>query len=186
MVSLQIGGENVDSVVSSLRFRGMSLFFRLRDLALPRAEILSEVSIKAGAKLLDYGCGPGGYVPTASELVGKRGKVYALDIHPLAITRVQQIAAREHLVNVEAIHSGCKTGLPDASLDVVLLYDVFHALDNPQAILAELHRVLKPSGTLSFSDHHMAEAEIISGVTDGQLFHPVGRGQHTYTFAKRT
>lgn len=174
----------MDSLVSSLRFRGMSLYFRLRDLALPRAEILSEVGIKAEDNLLDYGCGPGGYIPAAAELVGELGKVYALDIHPLAIRRVQEIAAREHLVNVETIHSGCKTGLPDASLDVILLYDVFHALDNPQAILAELHRVLKPSGTLSFSDHHMAEDEILSGVTDSQLFHLTGKDKRTYSFVK--
>jgi ubiquinone/menaquinone biosynthesis C-methylase UbiE len=121
----------------------------------------------------------------AAELVGERGMVYALDIHPLAIRRVQGIAARKGLANVEIIHSGCKTELPDASLDVVLLYDVFHALDNPQAILAELHRVLKPSGTLSFSDHHMGEGEILSGVTDGQLFDLEGRGIHTYSFVKQ-
>jgi len=176
----------VDSLVSSFRFRGMSLFFRLRDLVLPRVEILSEVGIKPGDKLLDYGCGPGGYVLAAAELVGEFGKVYALDIHPLAIRRVQEIAAREHLVNVETIHSGCKTGLPNASLDVVLLYDVFHALDNPQVILAELHRVLKPSGTLSFSDHHMTEDEIMSGVTDGRFFHLGDKGKHTYSFVKHT
>jgi ubiquinone/menaquinone biosynthesis C-methylase UbiE len=175
----------VDSVVSSLRFRGMSLFFRLRDLVLPRAEILTEVGVKAGDNLLDYGCGPGGYVPAAAELVGERGKVYALDIHPLAMKRVQEMTARQGLANVETIHSGCKTGLPDASLDVVLLYDVFHALDNPQAILAELHRVLKPSGTLSFSDHHMGEEEILSGVTGDQLFQLVGKGEHTYSFAQQ-
>ena len=174
----------MDSLVSSLGFRGMTLFFGLRDLILPRTEILSEVGIKPGDKLLDYGCGPGGYVPAAAGLVGERGKVYALDIHPLAIKRVQEIAARKGLANVETIHSGCKTGLPDASLDVVLLYDVFHALINPQAILAELYRVLKPDGTLSFTDHHMAEGEILSCVTDSQLFHLTVKGKHTYSFAR--
>lgn len=59
------------------------------------------------------------------------------------------------LANVETIHSDCKTGLPDNSVDAVLLYDTFHDLSDPDGVLEELHRVLKPDGILSFSDHHM-------------------------------
>lgn len=33
-----------------------------------------------------------------------------------------------------------------------------------------LHRVLKPDGVLSFSDHHMKDADIMTGMTNGLLF----------------
>jgi ubiquinone/menaquinone biosynthesis C-methylase UbiE len=170
--------------MSNLMFNGMSFFFKLRDLSLSRKKILQEVSIKPGFHVLDYGCGPGGYVTGTAELVGESGKVYALDIHPLAVQRVQDIARKKQLTNVEPICSDCKTGLPDNSVDVVLLYDVFHGLSNPQAILAELHRVLKENGILSFSDHHMDEDAIISGVTGGQLFELSREGERTYHFSK--
>ena len=174
----------MDKPTPNFAFNMMSYLFKLRDLVSPREEILKKVDIQPGFRVLDYGCGPGGYVGGTAKLVGKSGKVYALDLHPLAVQRVQDIARKRQLANVETIHSDCRTGLPDNSVDVVLLYDVFHDLSNPQAILAELHRVLKRNGTLSFSDHHMDEDAIISEVTSGQLFRLARKDERTYSFSK--
>jgi SAM-dependent methyltransferase len=77
-----------------------------------------------------------------------------------------------------------QTGLLDNSVDVVLLYDIFHALSDPNRVLEELHRVLKHDGILSFSDHHMKENEIISKITNRGLFKLSGKGKNTYTFLK--
>jgi ubiquinone/menaquinone biosynthesis C-methylase UbiE len=174
----------MDKPMPNLAFRIMSYMLNLRDLLSPCEEVLREVGIKSGFRMLDYGCGPGGYLVAAAELVGEAGKVYALDVHPLAIQRVQTIVRKRQLTNVETICSDCQTGLPDESLDVVLLYDIFHMLGDPQVILAELHRVLKPDGILSFSDHHMDENDILSGMTDGRLFRLAKRGGKTYTFER--
>jgi ubiquinone/menaquinone biosynthesis C-methylase UbiE len=174
----------MDKPMPNLMFNGMSFILKLRDLILPPKEILQEVGIKPGFRVLDYGCGPGGYVVDAAELVGESGRVYALDIHPLAVQRVQDIARKRQLTNVETILSDCQTGLPNSSVDVVLLYDIFHMLSAPQAILAELHRVLKQDGILSFSDHHMSEDEIISGVTRDRSFKLSKKGERTYHFSK--
>ena len=160
----------------------MSFAFRLRDIFLPRKNILDEVRIKPGLSVLDYGCGSGSYITAAAELVGDTGKIYALDIHPLAIERARRIASRNHLLNVETIQSDCKTGLFDDSIDVVLLYDVFHKLSDPDYVLAELHRVLTPNGILSFSDHHLKEDEIVSRVTGSGLFELSEKGKETYRF----
>lgn len=173
------------TLMSNFAFNGMSLFFRVRDFISPRRQVLEEAGIRPGDRVLDYGCGPGAYVADAAEMVGESGKVFALDVHPLAIERVQSIAAKNGLTNVETIRSDCRTGLPDGNLDVALMYDVFHMLDNPQAVLAEMHRVLKPNGTLSFSDPHMAKHAIIAGVTGSGLFTMVERGKKTYTFVPR-
>jgi ubiquinone/menaquinone biosynthesis C-methylase UbiE len=165
-------------------FKLMSLTYKFRDLFLPRMNILKEVGIKPGFHVLDYGCGPGSYIIPLAELVGKSGKIYALDIHPLAIQMVQNIASKRQLANVETICSDCKTGLPDNSLDVVLLYDTFHDLSDPNGVLEELHRVLKPNGFLSFSDHHMKENEIVSKVTNRGLFRLSRKGKRTCSFLK--
>ncbi|OGN96583.1 MAG: SAM-dependent methyltransferase [Chloroflexi bacterium RBG_13_51_36] len=175
----------MDKVESNLGFRLMSLGYKFRDLRLPRKNILNEVGIKPGFRVLDYGCGPGSYIMPLAELVGESGRVYVLDMHPLAIQRVKDIASKKKLVNVETILSECQTGLPDDSLDAVLLYDIFHHLSDPDAILKELHRVLKPGGTLSLSDHHMKENEIVSGVTNSRLFSLSRKGQRTSTFLKK-
>lgn len=170
--------------MSNFHFRMMSLFFKLRDFFIPRENILKETDIKKGFCVLDYGCGPGSYITVAAKLVGKSGKVYALDIHPLAIQKIQNIVLEEQLTNVETIHSDCKTDLQDNSVDVVLLYDIFHDLSAPGEVLKELHRILKLDGSLSFSDHHMKENEIISKVTEKGLFKLSKRGKKTYSFLK--
>ena len=175
----------MDKAESNLGFRLMTLGYRFRDLRLPRINILKEVGIKPGFHVLDYGCGPGSYIIPLAKLVGKSGKIHALDIHPLAIQKVKNIASEKQLANVVTILSDRQTGLPNNSLDVVLLYDIFHHLSDPDGVLKELHRVLKPEGILSFGDHHMKENEIVSEVTNGGLFRLLRKGERTYTFSKK-
>ena len=176
----------MDKPMSNFDFKLMSVGYKFRDFFLPRKNILKAVGIKPGFQVLDYGCGPGSYIVPLAKLVGESGKVYTLDIHPLAIRKVQNIASKKQLANVETILSDCQTGLPDNILDAVLLYDAFHHLSNPDLVLRELHRILKPDGILSFSDHHMKEREILAGLTNGGLFRPLRKGQRTYTFLKNT
>lgn len=174
----------MDRPVSNFHFRLMAFNFKLRDLLFPPKNILEEAEIKPGFQVLDYGCGPGSYVSAASEMVGKSGKIYALDINPPAIQSVRNIISKRQLENVETILSDRMTGLPDRTMDIVLLYDTFHILSEPDEVLKELHRVLKPDGILSFSDHHMKEKEIISRVTKKELFKLIGKGKRTYSFSK--
>jgi ubiquinone/menaquinone biosynthesis C-methylase UbiE len=175
----------MDKPMSNFDFQFMSVGYKFRDFFLPRKNILEEVGIKPGFHVLDYGCGPGSYITPLTELVGESGKVYALDIHPLAIRKAQDIASKKRLANVETILSDCQTGLPDNSLNAVLLYDAFHHLSDPDVVLKELHRVLKPDGILSFSDHHMKEKEIVAEVTNSGLFRLSKKGERTYTFLKK-
>ena len=174
----------MDKPMPNIGFTFMSLAFKVRDFLFPRKNILEEVSIKPGFHILDFGCGPGGYTTIVAELVGPTGKVYALDIHPLAVQRIKSVAARRKLTNIESICSDCATGLEESSMDVVLLYDTFHHLSNPDTVLKELHRALKPDGFLSFSDHHMKEDKILSQVTDKGLFKLLRKGKKTYSFSK--
>ena len=107
----------MDKRMGNLAFRFMSFGFVLRDLFSPRRNILNEVGIRPGFYILDYGCGPGSYSIVAAEMVGRTGGVYALDIHPLAVRRVQDVASKKRLTNIETIHSNCATGLPSNSVD---------------------------------------------------------------------
>jgi len=170
--------------MSDLWFKLMALEFRIRDRLRPRMEVVKEVGIKSGFKVLDYGCGPGGYIAPVSELIGQDGTLYALDVMPVAIEMVKKLTSKKKFQNVETILSDCKTGLPDDSIDVVLLYDVFHDLEDQDSVLTELRRILKPEGTLSFSDHHLNETEIISKITSQGLFQLSKKGKHTYSFTK--
>jgi len=168
----------------NLDFRFMSFSFIFRDIFLPRKNILAEVGIKPGFSILDYGCGSGSYTIPAARLVGESGKVYSLDIHPLAVQQVQKVVAKKRLTNIETILSDCATALPDESIDVVLLYDTLHNLSEPDKVLAELHRVLKANGILSVNDHHLKEQEIITKITGKGFFRLLRKGKRVYNFQK--
>jgi ubiquinone/menaquinone biosynthesis C-methylase UbiE len=60
----------------------MAAEFKIREYRHPRKQIVDEVGLKSGFKVLDYGCGPGGYVLSVSEAIGSSGKLYALDALP--------------------------------------------------------------------------------------------------------
>jgi len=169
---------------NNLHFRLMAASYKLRDFFAPRRNVLKEAGIKPGSSVLDFGCGPGSYLRPLAKMVGPPGKIYALDVHPLAIRMVQRLVARKRLANVTTILSDCRTGLPDQHLDAILLYDVLHEFERSGDVLRELHRVLKPSGILSVSDHHLNEEELISKMTGKGLFWVVKKGEKTYSFQK--
>ena len=174
----------MDKQESNLGFKTMAIWYKFRDFFLPREKVLQEVDIEPGFHILDFGCGPGSYAVVAAQLIGDAGKVYALDIHPLAIEMVQKAAAKKGLTNIVAIQSDCATGLPDKSIDVVLLCDLLHDLNEPDKVLAELHRVLKPGGILSSNDHHLKEDEIVAKITTGGLFKLSKKGNKVLSFVK--
>ena len=169
---------------NKLSFIAMSLMFKIRDIVRPRKGVLSEAGLKPGISVLDFGCGPGGYLLPLYKLVDASGKIFALDFNPQAIKSVEALTAKHGLNNVEAILSDGATGLPGSSIDVVLLYDVFHHLEKADDILEELHRVLKPNGVLSVSDHHMTVADIESGITTGGFFRLLKQESKVHNFIK--
>jgi ubiquinone/menaquinone biosynthesis C-methylase UbiE len=177
-------GEIMDKPMNSLAFRVMSAFLWFRYRGPHPAQALAEAGIRPGDTVLDFGCGPGGFSIAAATLAGKRGKVYALDIHPRAAWAVKKKAKSRGLANIETITSGRDTGLADKSVDVVLLYDIFHFFKEPDAVLTEIHRVLKDGGTLSASDHHIKAERLVEGVTGSGLFRLEGNGKRTHSFSK--
>ena len=55
--------------MSDIHFRLMALGFMFQDLVNPPENILKEVIIKPGDRVLDFGCGPGSYSLAAARLV---------------------------------------------------------------------------------------------------------------------
>jgi ubiquinone/menaquinone biosynthesis C-methylase UbiE len=169
---------------SKLSFQLMTLCFAVRDLIWPVKQKLHDKGIERGHVVLDYGCGPGSYSFPAAELVGNSGRVFAADVNPHALDRVRSRAAGKGLSNIETILTDCRTGLPDSSVHVAFLFDTYHDLADPEAVTNELYRVLKPDGILLFSDHHMKDPEILSGVQAGNRFTCVSHNGNIFTFRK--
>jgi ubiquinone/menaquinone biosynthesis C-methylase UbiE len=144
------------TVVARLTYRLMVLEYAVQDFLVRGHErALDGFGIAPGAKVVDYGCGPGRYLAKASRLVGSSGTVYAADINPIALELAGARAARLGLANVAVapIRDG-RCAIPDRCADLVYALDMFHAVRDPAAFLAEIRRFTKPGGTLILEDGH--------------------------------
>lgn len=172
-------------VVSNLNYRFMAAFLRFRERFRKPEETIRMLGIDAGHMVLDYGCGIGSYAIPVAKLVGNEGCVYALDIHPIAIDRVRKRAERENLKNVETIHSGLETGLENASLDYILMFDVYSWIPNKRALLKELHRVLKSTGKMSMIIDHSDPQEFVNDLECYGLFNIEMRDGNFFILSKK-
>ena len=137
-------------------FKCMTWLFKLIDLIWNPQRHIEKIPLREGMTVVDYGCGPGRYTLPIAKLVGHKGKVFAVDIQPLAISTIKEKAARQSLTNVEAIvGDSYKTGLQESSIDLVLLVDTFHMISDHDALLQEIHRILKQNGLLFMDPGHM-------------------------------
>ncbi len=150
----RITGYEVERL-GNIHFRLVSIALAIRDIFLPVGKRLDPFGIDKGFIVVDYGCGPGSYVERASQLVGDGGKVYAVDLHPLAIKSVEERARKKNLENVVPVLStGYPVDIDSHSADVIYALDMFHHVKDTTGFLKELHRLLKPNGTLFIETGH--------------------------------
>ncbi len=139
----------------NIPFRLMSFVIAIRDIVFPIGKRLDQFGIDKGFIVVDFGCGPGSYVEQASQLVGDGGKVYAVDVHALAIKSVKKKVRKKSLNNVIPVFStGYPVDIESQSADVIYALDMFHHVKDVEAFLRELRRLLKPSGTLFIESGH--------------------------------
>jgi ubiquinone/menaquinone biosynthesis C-methylase UbiE len=146
----------------NIAFRVMSVLMKIVDLIRPNyiSDKIKYFDVRAGTTVVDYGCGPGRYIKKLSELVGNEGKVFAVDIQPLAISYVKKIKEKNNLTNVEmSLADGYNCGLEDGTADVVYCLDMFHGINNPSLLLGEIKRITKNNGVLVIDDGHQSRAE---------------------------
>jgi ubiquinone/menaquinone biosynthesis C-methylase UbiE len=158
--------------MSNASFRMMVLFFDFIDFFYPHvARRAKGFGIGEGMTVVDYGCGPGRYTINFARLVGKNGKVYAIDIHELAIETVRKRTARHNLRNVHPILiQGYDSTLPDQTADAVCAIDMFFIVKNPRQFLAELRRICKRDGTLIIDDGHQPRGVTKQKILDSGIW----------------
>tara|TARA_B100000609_G_C17047262_1_gene347037 strand:+ start:232 stop:717 length:486 start_codon:yes stop_codon:yes gene_type:complete len=101
--------------------------------------------------VVDFGCGYGTFSIPAARLI--QGSVIALDIEPEMIKLTREKTASEGLANLEALQCDFLaegTGLPDASVDVAMLFNILHT-EHIGRLLQETWRILKPSGVVAIT-----------------------------------
>jgi ubiquinone/menaquinone biosynthesis C-methylase UbiE len=140
-------------------FRMMSFMFNITDVVKSPNRRLDAFGIQKGQSVVDWGCGTGRYLKQASELVGDKGTVYAVDIHQLAIEAAANVAQKYNLKNVHPVLTdGKSVNISPHTADLVYALDMFHMVKDTDTFLKELCRITKPDGVLILEDGHQPRA----------------------------
>ena len=114
---------------------------------------MSEIGVKKGSIFVDVGCGEGFFAVSTARIVGKNGKVYALDIDEESIAILREKAAKEGLTNLlTRVGAAEETVLCDACADFVFFGIVLHDFNNVSRVLQNSKKMLKPTGLVADLD----------------------------------
>jgi demethylmenaquinone methyltransferase/2-methoxy-6-polyprenyl-1,4-benzoquinol methylase len=124
---------------------------RLRYRLFGPEKTLQGAGIRPGQAVLEVGCGTGYFTVPAARVLGEQGSLVAIDRLPLSVEAVAAKVQAAGLMNVRvAAGDALDTRLDAESMDVVLIFGVIPAPMLPlDVLLAEMHRILKPRGTMA-------------------------------------
>ena len=102
--------------------------------------------------LVDIGTGVG-YIALPFAKQYPSATIYGCDILDGMIELLREDAAAKGLSNVQGIvMTPNAIDLPDAAADLITMAQLHHELDEPEPLLAECKRLLKPGGTVAIVD----------------------------------
>jgi len=116
-------------------------------------ELVAALALRPGAWVADLGAGTGYFSRWLDAAVGPSGVVFAVDTEPNLIAHLRSRAEQERTPTiVPVLGSMDDPRLPPGALDLVLIVDTYHHLDERRAYLARLGRTLKPGGRIAVVD----------------------------------
>ena len=123
--------------------------------------MLAALEVKKGSTVCDLGCGNGFYTLKLAEMVGEEGSVLAVDIQAEMLEMVNARVKEKKVGNVKTILAGEEDpGLEAASVDLVLMVDVYHELSKPAEVLAKVKKSLKKDGRVALVEFRAEDAKV--------------------------
>lgn len=136
--------------------------------------LLKNLAVKPGMVVADIGAGSGYHSALLSKMVGM-GKVFAVDVEPEMIAYLNARIKQEKLSRiVPVLSTEQKVSLPENTIDMMLLVDVYHEFSFPYEMALSMRAALKPGGKLVLVEfraedptvpiktiHKMSEAQAI-------------------------
>jgi SAM-dependent methyltransferase len=121
-------------------------------------EVIQALALKPDAVVADIGAGTGYFAARLANML-RQGRVYAVDIEPDMVKYLGERAKREKLANMRAVAGAPADPHLPGKMDLVLLVDVYHHIDDRQRYFQKLRASLKPGGRLAVIDFRLDSPE---------------------------
>ena len=124
--------------------------YKIADIA--REYEISALGTNKCPRILDFGAGIGGSVPYVAKHF-PTARLTCLDVS----RRSLEVAEKRFPLLAEYVHfDGAQIPFPDAHFDIAYAACVFHHIDHDKhiSLLQELHRVIRPGGSLFVFEHN--------------------------------
>ena len=122
---------------------------------------LDAIGIREGMTVADIGAGTGYFSFRLANRVGPSGKVFASDIQPGMLARLEKRMKQEGVRNIEMV-LGAESDpkLPASAIDLALMVDVYHEFSQPQLMLRNIARSLKLDGRLVLLEYRKEDPSV--------------------------
>ena len=114
-------------------------------------EVIQALALKPGAVVADIGAGTG-YFAVRLANMAPGGRVYGVDVEPDMVKYLAERAKRESRANLVAIAGAPDDARLPEKVDLALLVDVFHHIDERSRYFRKLRASLKPGGRVAIID----------------------------------
>jgi ubiquinone/menaquinone biosynthesis C-methylase UbiE len=140
----------------------------------PLLPLLRSTKIVLGGRFLDVGCGAGSFLALM--------KYFNMDCHGVEPGKFDENFARKNNLKIKNC-TLLEANFPDNYFDVITLNHVFEHVSGPTETLRELHRILKPGGTLILA---VPQSDCIAYKIFGRYWVQLDIPRHLFTFSKKT
>jgi SAM-dependent methyltransferase len=117
-------------------------------------EVIQALALKPDAVIADIGSGTGYFSVRLAHMVPK-GRVYGVDIEPDMVKYLAERAKREGLKNLIAVTGAPGDPLLPEKVDLILMVDTYHHIEDRDRYFRTLHDSLKPGGRIAIIDFRM-------------------------------
>jgi len=117
-------------------------------------EVIQALALKPDAVIADIGSGTGYFSVRLAHMVPK-GRVYGVDIELDMVRYLAERAKREGLKNLIAVTGAPGDPLLPEKVDLILMVDTFHHIEDRDRYFRTLHDSLKPGGRIAIIDYRM-------------------------------
>lgn len=123
--------------------------WKARDKWMKVAQILEMADIQLGNNVADIGCHQGYMSIRVADFIGETGKVYSVDVREDRLNKLNDIASERDIKNIQTILGDYDDPkLEENSIDVVLIIDAYHEMNDYKQILFHVKKALKPDGRI--------------------------------------